>query len=524
MKYFSKIGNIKSRAVTVEADLTRGLCTPRYREKNSATGLLNFSSAVYPWLKNRERFRYLNYALDFSHGVGIHNDTFFYAVGNKFYYGADEKFEVSEGKKQFCVFNGRILIFPDMLYFNPETDEHGRFGFTTGEITYTIAHRTTAGVDCGLSGINSADIDLTQYFKVGDGIKITDEQGLGISGFHTIIGIVRQLKGLVFEKFEFGDGESYTLTGKLSHGSPETCDAACISGGRVWVAGDNKIYASTLGDECNWAVAGDDEKSSFVCNLGGGEKINACIDLEGNPVFFSENKIYKIYGDRASNFYLKCCANWGGVSRSMRDTVAVVRDKIFYVSPHGLTCFDGSTPRVLERTPFEATDVVTAASDGKRYYAVVAEAAGNRLYVYDETYAQWHDYGKYDFQSFFTYEGALCAATASGVTVLSGSFPLMDTQAYLTENILELSASFELDTDGASPVELSVDAESIGSSGHDIYVSWDGGARKFLGRISGTFSGVKVIPLIPRACQGFEVFIEGRGTLTLRKISVKCVG
>ncbi len=521
MNYFARVTNSKTRLRRVEADLTSGLCLPQKKPVNSARDLFNFTSDRAPWLTTRERLRNKYYNGDFTCGCGAYKKKVYFIQNGMFIFNRKEKFPVSAGKKNFYDYNGKIIIFPDMIYYDPATDEHGSFGVTTEEITYKISNRTVGAVDFGLSCIVSEDIMLTDYFKVGDGIKITDEEGLGISGFHTITATNSEQGILYFDKFEFGDGEGFTLTGKLSHGAPQSCDAACICGGRVWVAGDNKIQASTINDECNWAVGGDDEKSSFVCDFDNGETITACIEFEGSPVFFSEKKIYKVYGDRASNFYLKCCSSWGGIPKNMSGTVAVLKDKIYYVSAHGITSFDGSTPRILDNVPFDVAADAFAASDGRKYY-IYTPNSSPYLYVFDEKNSQWQKYGDIELTAFFTYQGALYGCTSNAKYSLWGDSDLF--LQFGHEGIPYHSAEFSLDMDGDAPCRVVLDIESGEDADYEIYVSYDSDSERMLIKtLRGGFSGSLGMLLLPRKCDRLTVGLGGEGGLTIKRLYVDVV-
>lgn len=521
MRYFSKVGNVKTKRTRVYADMTRGVCPPQEYVKNSVWNMINFSADQYPWFTLRKPIKEIHFPTNCKSGLGAYNSKFYHVEEGEFYYDGKNKFKVSAGKKKFYNYNEKILVFPDMIYYDPQTDEHGKFGITTPEITYRISRRVTAGGDFGLSCIQGDNINLTDFFKVGDGVKITDQEGLGISGFHTVTAVNKETGELYFDRFEFGDGDGFTLKGKLSNGAPERCDAACICGGRVWIAGGNKIHATTINDERNWAVGGDDEKSSFVCEFDKNETVTACVEFEGSPVFFTKNKIYKVYGDRASNFYLKCCSNWGGIPQHMSDTVAVFKDRIFYVSNHCVTCFDGSTPRILMKIPSEIDGDMFAASDGQKYYVFVDN--GERLlYVYDDISDRWHIYGWYEIKNFFSYNGDLYAYARDKLCSLSGGDELLG-QNY-TEPIFDFSASFMFETRGKRPVTLGLDIECDFGTKCSIYVSYKTiNNRTRVKSISGYYSGLVEIPLVPGDCENVWVYIDGSDSFTLKQLYVDFV-
>ncbi len=521
MKYFSKAGNVKSRISRVNATLTKGLCLPHRRGKNCPREMINFSSDTYPWLSSRERFKKEMSPVDYSNGAGVYNQSTYYVNNGKFWYKGNGKFKVSQGKKQFYHYNGKILVFPDMIYYDPSTGENGKFGVTTDEITYCICQRTMCGVYFGLASIYSEEVNLTDYFKVGDGIKITDEEGLGISGFHTITGVNEEAGLLYFDKFEFGDGEGFYITGKLSHGAPETCDAVCICGGRVWIASGNKIYASTINDECNWAVGGDDEKSSFVCDFDSGETITACVEFEGSPVFFSEKKIYKVYGDRASNFYLKCCSNWGGIPKGFSGTIAVMKDKIYYMSEHGVTYFDGSTPRILDNSPLPVTNNAFGAAAGHKYYIFIPNGE-KLLYVYDEKNGLWHKHGGYELTAFLKCQGGLYACTETEMLSLYGESDLFTSDEF--EDELYRFVEFSLDIGGGSPLNFIMSYESDHTAEYEVYISYDSeDERRLVKYMVGEYSERLEVPLVPRKCENLTVGIGGVGMIKIKELGVDVI-
>ncbi|MBE6548302.1 MAG: hypothetical protein E7667_05440 [Ruminococcaceae bacterium] len=524
MRYFSKSYGAKTSANKIETDLTRGLRMPWEQGKNSISRSVNFTADYYPWLGSRNRMMRSTGNFDYSDGFGIHNGVVYFCDDCGFWYDGERKFDISEGKKKFSHYNGKILIFPDMMYYDPSCGEYNKFGVSTGQIPYKIANRNVAGVDWGMSCISSDEVNLTDFFEAGDGIKITGNHDVGIGGFHTIIGTDKKNGVLFFNKCEFGEKSDsiWYLTGTLSHGAPQSCDAACVCGGRVWVAGDNKIYASTINDEHNWAVGGDDDKSSFVCDFDREEKITACIEFEGSPIFFSNTKIYKIYGDRASNFNLRCCADWGGIPDDTADTVAVLKNKIFYLSRHGLTVFDGNTPRVIYNLPFEyKNNKVIADTDGKKYYVCVIGEDGGEFYVYDELSGQWHDWGQYSFSSFFVYRGALGASRGNTIYWIDAPADIMPVVTY--EDELSTFVEAEISTGGKMLSKVVVDCQTEATSEYSVHLIINGGEERKIGEILGAFDGCLEFMIVPTLSEKAVIRISGKHKILIKSILAELI-
>lgn len=289
----------------------------------------------------------------------------------------------------------------------------------------------------------------------------------------------------------------------------------------MWIAAGNKIHASTINDERNWAVGGDDEKSSFVCDFDSGESITACVEYEGSPVFFSEKKIYKVYGDRASNFYLKCCSSWGGVPRGFGGTVDIMKDKIYYMSEYGVTYFDGSTPRVIYNSPLPETSTAFGAAGGDKYYIFIPNKS-KLLYVYDEKTGQWHDHDGYEFAALLKCQGGLYACTHTEMISLYGDSDIFTPSGWEREPYCV--AEFSLEIGGGSPVQFIMSYESFGGAEYDVYISYDSKLESsHIQYFYGEHARRLQIPLLPRKCNNLTVRIAGMGDVRIKELCVDVI-
>ncbi len=525
MRYLGK-GSSRTRDICrVYANIGNGICRAHAHGGKSAE-ICNFTSDKTPWLESLKPFNSRKYSEKLGNGMGYFGNILYGANNGEFFYNGQKKCDLTTGNKTFYHYNGKILIFPDMVSYDPSRDTVGDFGKSTGNINYRIVSRSVAGVNWGLSCIESDDVVFSELFRAGDGIKISNGEEYGISGFHTVVSVDHAANQLIFDRMEFGDGEPMSFTGVLSHGAPEHCDAACLCSGRVWVAGDGHIYASTINDECNWSVGGDDERASFVCDIESGETVTACVEYEGNPVFFSENKIYRVYGDRAANFYLKCCSNWGGVAYKRAKTVVPIKDKIFFVSNFGTAYFDGHSVKQVDGMPFELTaSGMFGGTDGEKYYVCFALRGKKPLYVYDTRHMIWQCISDVSFVDIFTSGSALLGSDGQTVTVIKNNgMGFSAASGFPEEAGKKAMGNFRVCVDGACVLSVGISADMSEGSECDLYVSYDGGERMFLRHFAGEGNVNCEITVIPRHCNILEFSIEGCLDITVRGIYASVCG
>ena len=71
------------------------------------------------------------------------------------------------------------------------------------------------------------------------------------------------------------------------------------------------VYASKLGDPFNWNVFDGLSTDSYAVDVGSAGDFTACCSYLGYPCMFKEEHIYKVYGDKPSNFQVMGSASWG---------------------------------------------------------------------------------------------------------------------------------------------------------------------------------------------------------------------
>lgn len=520
MRYFHKNEGIKNKRKRISLDITSGLGGRPETVRNGVISMDNLTTRYLPELRRRNYFGVKSNAEDLSCGVGSIDGVMYYSNGTHFVYDGEPRFEVSEGKKKFENFNGRVLIFPDRIYFDPKTGGHGMLDSSTGKITYKILKRNVGGESWGLSAIQCGDHRIGDLFSEGDGVFIGDNKELGLYGFHTVTYSSPNI--LLFDKFEFGVGEPMTITGELSRGGPKGCDAACVSGGRVWVASDNRIYASTPNDERNWAVGGDDENTSYMCDMENSDKITYCCELEGSPVFFTANGIYKMYGDRALNFNMRCTVGHGGIEERFKDTAACVGGKVYYLTPSGVCRFDGGTVELMHSSPVGAG--VTSAvggGDADTYYLCVVQNGVRSFFAYDTVSERWQRFGYYFFDNFFVTSEGTCATTGKSVYLIAPANGLPE--EYVSERIVTYDLRLgEIDmSDGMMPYCVTLNGDFPDGS-YYLQTEYDGQSVQVGVSVRKKYKKIEFL-ILPRRCERFSLRLWGNMDISLAGVHVDVI-
>lgn len=222
------------------------------------------------------------------------------------------------------------------------------------------------------------------------------------------------------------DGEAFS-----SFGSEEGCSNIPVSyiamfRGRLFAAGNfaypNRLYYSKLpGDSRTIEDWGYDEDSPAVegghVEIGttSGDPITAICAISNQLLIFKKNSIYRLIGDRPSNYNIELIKT---DSTFVTDTAtAVWRDIVYYVTEGGLHCFNGvdAAPmpdaRMIKRIMKDAdTSDTRMAVAGDKLYFTIESANGPRLIEYDLTERRYMQYGGFKASDIAGRDGALVLA------------------------------------------------------------------------------------------------------------------
>ncbi len=223
-------------------------------------------------------------------------------------------------------------------------------------------------------------------------IQITDEIG---NPLNITVSAGASIKSIGEDSFVFiGITDStYTQTSgtlTFSRDMPEM-DFIFECNNRLWGCGKNEIYASKLGDPKNWNVFEGIASDSFAASLGSSESFTGGCSYNGNPLFFREKEVIKVYGNYPAQYQVQTLI-CDGIKYGCSESLCNIGGYLYYYSPAGLSVYSGSYPQNINGIfGGEMFTEVKCASIGKNLYMAATDGKGEQ-YVYnlDTQSGIWH--------------------------------------------------------------------------------------------------------------------------------------
>lgn len=480
----------------------------------------NMTSDFYPLLAPR-RPRWKVRTLTKPNGFYAH-DGLYWVDGTGFYADGTLKGTVTNGRKKFASLGAYIIILPDKKYYNRLADEFG-----TMEASFTgsakIQDGTYAGEDAKANTIYASGAAWDSVFKVGDAVTIS---GAVKHESNNKTPIIREIDGdyLRFYENTFtigSGGDSETLTIKRT--VPDM-DFLCENENRLWGCKEDTIYASKLGDIFNWNVFDGVATDSYSVNVGSAGDFTACCSYLGYPCFFKEEHIYKVYGDKPSNFQVMGSASLG-VEAGSDASIAIAGETLFYLARTGIVAYSGGIPQQVGAAfGTQRFRNAVGGSDGTKYYVSMKDTAGAwHLFVYDTLRGLWHREDALEVVG-WGWNGELYFLAADGRLLLNGNARTAQAAAvretevsWMTEwadfyeyatyssasvpipqkkGIGKLLVRLELDEGASVKIEMQFDSDGVWREVKTLQAEKK---RSFY------------LPIVPRRCDHFRIRMTGSG-------------
>ena len=289
--------------------------------------------------------------------------------------------------------SGRVVIWPDKKIYTADGKlesleaKYSASGLVFGDGTY-------AGQEAKANSITTAGDAFP--FKVGDAVAIS---GCTVEPKNNKTSIIREIsedgKTLRFYENTFtipGGGASVTETGSVTlDRSVPDLDFICANENRLWGCKGDTIWCSKLGDPYNWNVFDGLSTDSWSVETGTPGDFTACCSFLGYPIFFKEDKVFKVYGDKPTNFQVMSSATLGVMAGSHK-SLAVAGETLYYLARVGIVAYSGGIPRNIS-APFGSVRYknASAGSDGTSYYVSMEDEDGVwTLFHYDTQAGGWY--------------------------------------------------------------------------------------------------------------------------------------
>lgn len=468
----------------------------------------NMSGDEYPIASTRPGRKTL-LGLSSPNGLCCH-DGVYYAASDGFYAlnGGDsvKLGTLTDSRKRFASLGAYIVILPDKAYYNRLT---GEFGSLEAEWngTASFTDGTYAGIEAEACRIVTTGEAFP--FSVGDAITISGADNDANNQTIIIREISEDKKSLGFYEHSFTNADAQNLT--LKRSVPDM-DFICENDNRLWGCKGDEIYASKPGDIFNWNVFDGLASDSYAVTVGSEGDFTACVSYLGYPIFFKEDKVYKVYGSKPSDFQVMSSASMGVASGSDR-SLAIAGEVLYYHSRVGIMAYSGGVPQCVSSVFGSAvyTDAV-GGSDGIRYYVSLLGSDGVRvLMCYDTKSNQWYKEDELGVVGFGFDGGRLLALSegASGGALIALRGETADEGSF--SSMCEFADFIEDSPNKKSTAKVQLRVELDSGSTLTVQISTDGGEYTTVRTLTAPDKRSYYLPILIRRCDHFRIRFKGVG-------------
>lgn len=176
-------------------------------------------------------------------------------------------------------------------------------------------------------------------------------------------------------------------------------DFVTEQGNRVWGCSksENSIYACALGDPTNWYSYRGIASDSYAVSVGSDGAFTGAASCLGYVLFFKEQCIHKLYGSKPSDYQMSS-VRCRGVAANAAQSLCVIAETLYYLSPDGVMAWSGSLPTkvssALDTGKLTAVDKAVGGQLDERYYLYLhrkTDGGSGRLLVYDTERGLWQE-------------------------------------------------------------------------------------------------------------------------------------
>lgn len=477
----------------------------------------NLTSDFYPLMSPRLP-RYLIDTLTTPNGFYA-KDGLFWVDGTGFYYNGTKKGDVENSKKIMVGMGAYLIIMPDKAYYNVLEDEFGSME-SSWSGSATIQNGSFAGEEAEANTIYSAGADWGSKFRAGDAVTIS---GAVTHETNNQTIIIREIDGdnLRFYENSFtinegGDTENLTIAREV----PDM-DFICENENRLWGCKGDTIYASKLGDPFNFNVFDGVSTDSYAVNVGSAGDFTACCSYLGYPCMFKEDNIYKVYGDKPSNFQVMGSASLG-VEKGSHMSLAIAGETLYYLSRVGIVAYSGGIPQsVSDAFGTVRYKNAVGGSDGEKYYVTMQTGSEWAMFVYDTRNGLWMKEDSTQAVG-FGWNSNLYFLSADGKLWLNGdarTIPEDATQEGPVSSVAEFGDFVEGDPNKKGISKIQVRIELSANTTVKFHMKFDSvGEWQEVAALTTNVKRSYYLPIIPRRADHFKIKVTGTGDWKLYSI------
>ncbi len=478
----------------------------------------NISSMKAPFISPVAKFyrrEYPNNAIS----VGSYLENVYYNTSDGFYFNGERKGDLTDGKKSFINFSGKVYIFPDRACYDIENDVFENvYRSITAKIKVHIraGYKEFTAVTMGTGGIN-----LAEFLKDSHSIELSGTYKGAFDGCFKINSYDLKKGEVYFGHFsiEFDTVSDNVIT--LTNAIPEL-EGACVCKNRILGYKGNKIYGSAFGDAMSWCNF-DDDNGSYRYENAGGDDFTACDNIDDQFVLFTADKAFKIYGDDVRDFSLRMASGYGGIGVGFENAHARVLGDIYYIQRNSIVKFTGSVSEVVCRLP--DTEILSAFCFpyyNKLYFCYRTES-GEHTCVFDVDTGAVYSLGIEGALGFINLNDNLCVVTDKEIVAIEGKGERLPSDFNRDGEILSSVEFSEIHNgwDRFSPSKLYIRGDIMPDGELDIYcMLGNSGEWNEVYKITKEGQRLWEFSLPASLTDSFRLKLEGKGSYVIGNIYV----
>lgn len=474
---------------------------------NQMYDMENLSTDLYPIMSQRKPRGNLR---KITKPNGLYaKEKLYWVDGTSVYCDGDVIGQVTDGKKQFASMGSYILIFPDKMMYNTQDGTFKSLGNTV-QITGTVKIEKA-----NLSDSGQTSVETSQYVKItatGIGAGFKQYDGVTISGLpaaelnkDVILQEVTDNSLLIIGSVDQTIQQQATV--KVERKIPDM-EFFTESENRLWGCSseNHEIYSCKLGDPTNWYAYEGLSTDAYAVTIGSdGEFTGACTYL-GYVLFFKEDIIHKIMGNKPANYQVMGTKG-RGIEKGSEQSPVIVNETLYYKARTGIVGYQGaSATSIADAFGNVSYKNAVAGVYGNKYYVSMEAEDGYTLFCYDEIRGTWckEDHTRMLFTA--SLNNMLYYIDEDGnLKSIAGSDEENIEWAAETGDIIITSGKKYL-----TKMNIRVDLEK--EAFLDIFVQYDGIPEwERVKTITAQRQRSYEVPVRPRRCDHMRIRLRGRG-------------
>ena len=518
MKLVNRIGTYVS-----EGNQFRGLERKPFGEAGSFWDMENMSGEHWPVLKTRGKRRKVRTVEEFDGFFG--HDGVGWIDKGKIYWNGTLVTTITAGKKTIVEMGAQAVIFPDKYLFNMSTGDHGslenKVEITNGTVTYTASdllgysadYRTAVYVKVSAAG-------LADGFHEGDVAYLSGCQAIP-EGFYQLYSVLEgNFVVLATMSQQTATESALTVTRDVPDMDYVTeCD------NRIWgcSSANHEIYCCALGDPYNWSKYQGLANDSYAATIGTPGDFTGAATHLGYVLFFKEDVIHKVFGNKPSNFQVTT-VHARGVEAGSAGSLCLMNETLYYKSRTGMVSYEGSLPSDIgDALGYRKYRNAVSGANNGRMWVSMQEAKTNGtwdLFVYSGRTGYWYREDASQAEGFLSVGGSMYMAKGGAIWLLEGPGNQSIESGAEDEGTISWRAETgDLDITNLYKRHLQkiqLRMRVTEGAACEIQAQYDGGEWATLKTVSGKDDKKAVaVPIVPHRCDHMRIRLKGTGEVRL---------